>query len=100
MDRIELAAELSLVLVVPALTPTLEEEATSLGWKLQDVAGGYHRVHGSEYAGLAPEERLAGLTPEQAILALPDEILRGLSPEFISKLPAHVQVEIRKRLSH
>ena len=50
-------------------------------------------------AGLAPEERLAGLAPEHIVLALPLEVLRGLSSEYIATLPADVQAQIRARLS-
>jgi hypothetical protein len=49
-------------------------------------------------AGLAPEQRLAGLAPEQAVLALPDEILRGLPDDFLEKLPEPVRATIRQRL--
>ncbi len=49
-------------------------------------------------AGLAPEQRLAGLAPEQQVLALSDEVLRGLSPEYLSTLPADVQEAIRRRI--
>jgi hypothetical protein len=50
-------------------------------------------------AGLAPEQRLAGLSREQQILALPDELLRGLSEDYIRSLPQDVQQVIRKRLA-
>jgi hypothetical protein len=49
-------------------------------------------------AGLAPEQRLAGLAPEHIVLALPDEALRGLSPEYIASLPKDVQKTIAARL--
>lgn len=45
-----------------------------------------------------PEERLADLTPAQAVLALPDEVLRGLSEPYIATLPADVQATVRARL--
>jgi hypothetical protein len=45
-----------------------------------------------------PEQRLAGLPPEQQILALSDEVLGGLSDEYIRSLPRRVQSAIRKRL--
>ena len=50
-------------------------------------------------AGLAPAERLAGLAPAQAVLALPDEVLRGLSEPYLATLPADVQATIRARLA-
>jgi hypothetical protein len=49
-------------------------------------------------AGLAPEERLADLAPEQQVLALSDVVLRGLSKEYLSSLPAEVQEAIRRRI--
>jgi hypothetical protein len=58
-------------------------------------------------AGLDPEQRLAGLDPEQrlagldavhAVLALPAEVLRGLSEAYVRSLPAEAQREIKKRL--
>ncbi|MFT3767925.1 MAG: hypothetical protein QM820_20945 [Minicystis sp.] len=49
-------------------------------------------------AGLPPEQRLAGLTPEQFVLSLPDEMLRALSDEYLSGLPADTVAAIRKRL--
>jgi hypothetical protein len=49
-------------------------------------------------AGLAPEQRLAGLAPEQAILALPEEILRGFSEEYLRTLSEPTRTAIRKRL--
>jgi hypothetical protein len=60
-------------------------------------------------AGLDPEQRLAGLDPEQrlagldavhAVLALPAEVLRGLSESYVRSLPAEAQKEIKKRLRH
>jgi len=49
-------------------------------------------------AGLAPEERLAGLTEAQAVLALPDAMLRGLSNEYLATLPQETRAAIQKRL--
>jgi hypothetical protein len=48
--------------------------------------------------GLSPEDRLAGLRPEEQILALSNEVLRGLPEEYVRSLPAAVQQTIRKRL--
>lgn len=50
--------------------------------------------------GLPPEERLRGLSHEQVVLAMPDEILRNLSEDYIQSLPAHVQRAIRDRMGH
>jgi hypothetical protein len=49
-------------------------------------------------AGLAPEQRLVGLTEAQAVLALPDAVLRGLSSEYLATLPPKTRASIRKRL--
>jgi hypothetical protein len=49
-------------------------------------------------AGLAPEQRLAGLAPEQTVLALPDEVLRALSDDFLDRLPEPIRVTVRRRL--
>jgi hypothetical protein len=55
-------------------------------------------IHAKLLSFLTPEERLEGLTPEEQILALSDEVLRGFSDEYIWTLPEHVQQTIRKRL--
>jgi hypothetical protein len=44
------------------------------------------------------EERLAGLAPEQLILALPVEVLRVLPEEYLRSLPGEVQEQVQKRL--
>jgi hypothetical protein len=49
-------------------------------------------------AGLTPEQRLAGLTPEQAVLAMPVELLRALSADYLATLPEATRAEIAKRL--
>ncbi len=49
-------------------------------------------------AGLSPDQRVAGLSPEQVLPALPDEILRGLSDEYIAKLPEPTRTAVRARL--
>lgn len=49
--------------------------------------------------GLTPEQRVAGLAPEQLVLAMPDELLRGLSEEFIEKLPEPTRSAVKKRLA-
>ncbi len=50
-------------------------------------------------AGLAPEQRLTDLSPEQSVLALPVQVLRALSEEYIASLPDEVQSEVRARLA-
>ena len=58
-------------------------------------------------AGLAPEQRVAGLAPDEVVRAIgpdqllpamPDEVLRALSEEFIDKLPEPTRNAVRKRL--
>jgi hypothetical protein len=49
-------------------------------------------------AGLAPEQRLAGLDHDHQALALPLDVLRGLTDEYIRSLSPEVQAEIRRRL--
>jgi hypothetical protein len=46
---------------------------------------------------MAPEQRMAGLTPEQVILALPLEMLRALPEEYLRSLPIEIQEQVRKR---
>ena len=43
------ARNLSLVLAAPALTRTLVTEAKRMGWRLEALGKGYHRVHGAIY---------------------------------------------------
>jgi len=50
-------------------------------------------------AMLPPEVRLAGLKPEETVLALPTEVLRALSPDYLATLPADVQATVRARLA-
>jgi hypothetical protein len=49
-------------------------------------------------AGLAPEQRLAGLDRDQQALALPVEVLRVVSEEYILSLTPEVQEELRRRI--
>jgi hypothetical protein len=49
-------------------------------------------------AGLAPEQRLAGLTEAQAVLALPDTMLRALSDQYLATLPEATRAAIRSRI--
>ena len=46
----------------------------------------------------APEQRLAGLTEAQAVLALPDATLRGFSTEYLETLPEETRAAIQKRI--
>lgn len=47
---------------------------------------------------LTPEQRLAGLDPEQVLLALPDATLRSLSDEYLGTLSPPTRDAIRKRI--
>jgi hypothetical protein len=49
-------------------------------------------------AGIAPAERLADVSERDLVLALPVEVLRGLSKEYIQTLPEDVQHKIRERI--
>lgn len=46
---------------------------------------------------LTPEQRLAGLAPEEALRALPPEALRGLSDDYVGTLPPELQAYVRAR---
>lgn len=47
---------------------------------------------------LSPEERMAGLTPEQVLPWLPEEMLCHLTDTYLATLPESVREAIRKRL--
>lgn len=49
-------------------------------------------------AGLAPEQVVRAMGPDQLLPAMPDEMLRALSEEFIDKLPEPTRSAVRKRL--
>jgi len=49
-------------------------------------------------ARLPPEQRLTDLTEAQAVLALPDATLRGLSDEYLATLPPETRAAIQKRI--
>jgi hypothetical protein len=49
-------------------------------------------------ARLPPEQRLMGLTEAQAVLALPDATLRGISSEYIATLPKETRAAIQRRI--
>jgi len=49
-------------------------------------------------AGLAPEQRLADLAPNEQVLALSDEVLRGLSETYLNSLPSATREAIRRRI--
>ena len=154
--------DLTLVLVVASVTPTLLQEIERMGWTLTPLNGGYARIEGLMYTthvvvidevteaerdeylrlfshkpalpgeatrwlrqwmretkmkqpdieelpgfeelfqktieAMPIEKRLAGLAPEQVVLALPLELLRALPEEYLRSLPAEIQEQVRKRL--
>lgn len=47
---------------------------------------------------LTPEQRLAGLAPEQIVAALPDAVLRALPDDYLATLSEPVRSAVRKRL--
>jgi hypothetical protein len=49
-------------------------------------------------ARMPPEKRLRDLTEAQAVLAMPDPILRGLSDEYLATLPPETRAVIEKRI--
>lgn len=48
-------------------------------------------------AELTPEQRLAGLAPDEAVRALPLEVLRALSEEYVRTLSLETQTLVRAR---
>ncbi|MFO0606723.1 MAG: hypothetical protein U0324_26355 [Polyangiales bacterium] len=48
---------------------------------------------------LTPEERLAGLSEADRVLALPDAALRALPVTYLATLPDDAQQRIRERLT-
>lgn len=185
---LEHRSDLTVLLVVPARTPTLDADTSAMGLEWNDLGGGYWRVAGglfelyvveldgvtehedddlvrlfshsevrtletlrfltelvgSKEAGMAvqdlegydevvekvlesipPEQRLAGLAPEQVLatfapeqrlaglileqrlaglhreqmlLALPDEMLRSFSEDYLATFPEDIRLAVRKRL--
>jgi hypothetical protein len=67
------------------------------GMSMQDMEG-YEDLLQKLVEGMPPEKRLVGLDRDHQALALPVEILRALSEEYIRSLPPDVQEEIRRRL--
>jgi hypothetical protein len=79
------------------LLSSLPPERVLKHYKAEDVLKHYKAE--DRLAGLPPEDRLAGLPPEETLLALPDEVLRGMPDEYIRSLSRSVQTAIRRRLS-
>jgi hypothetical protein len=46
---------------------------------------------------LTPEQRFAGLAPEEALRAVPTEVLRGLSEDYVRTLSPELQAFVRAR---
>jgi hypothetical protein len=61
--------------------------------------GGFDRFVAKLVAQIPPEERLAGLTFEEQVLANSDKLLRALSPEFIASLSLSTRRKISRRLA-
>ena len=59
---------------------------------------GYDEVLQKLVASLPAEQRLVGLSPEQMVLALPDEVLRGFSAEYLATLSEPTRAAIRARI--
>ncbi|WP_438025783.1 hypothetical protein [Sorangium sp. So ce233] len=69
--------DLTLLLVIPSLTPTLLEEIGAMGWQLSDLGGGYRRIDGAVY------DLLVAVTDEVAKTER-DEFLRIFSHEPVT----------------
>lgn len=67
---------------------------------MQDVEQleGYDEMVQKFASRLTPEQRVAGLTPEQRLLAMPDDALRALPDAYLRSLPPEVQDALRKRI--
>jgi hypothetical protein len=50
LDALPQRADLTLVLVVASVTPSLLKEIARMGWKLVPLGGGYGRIEGAVYA--------------------------------------------------
>ncbi len=73
--------------VLQRFVKTLPPEQRLAGLAPEEVLGRY-----------APEQRLAGLAPDQIVLGLPDAALRALSAEYLATLPESARAAIRRRL--
>ena len=83
-----------------AATRSITEQVGDLAWAGQHAAAIALASRSLDGGKLPPEERLAGLSPAQQILALSDDVLRGLPETYIHTLPPDVQDTIRKRIGH
>lgn len=78
------------------------EQWTAEDGDMQDIKDmdGYEEMARRFVDRLSPELRLAGLSPEQCLLALPDEVLRGFPEECLRSLSPEVEEAIRRRIGH
>ncbi|MEP7127045.1 MAG: hypothetical protein ABJE95_39295 [Byssovorax sp.] len=51
------------------------------------------------FLGVPPEQRLVGLDRDHQALALPLEVLRALSDDYLRSLSPEIQAELRRRLA-
>jgi hypothetical protein len=91
-DKVSKSFEKAMASIIARMPP--EQRVAGLAPE-QRVAGLAPEQVLSAYA---PEQRLVGLTEAQAVLALPDAVLRGLSNEYLATLPPKTRASIRKRL--
>ena len=70
---------------------------TMVKQKIKDIPG-YDEMREKLFDWLSPEERLAGLTPEQVVPALPLEILRVLPDDYLRSLPPDIEQAVRRRM--
>ena len=82
--------------VVMKLVTSLPVEQRLAGLSLEQRLAGLPPEQ--RLAGLAPEQRPAGLSPEQKVLALPDDVIRALAPEYLATLSEATRSAIRGRI--
>ena len=62
--------DLTLVLVVPKITPTLLEEIRHMGWVLVSLGNGYSRINGAEYTLLVAATDEVAVAENDAFLSI------------------------------
>jgi hypothetical protein len=80
LDEISAPADLTLLLVVPGITPTLREEIATMGWNIADLGGGYRRIDGAVYALYVAVTDEVAVAEHDGFLRLFSH-LRGTDPE-------------------
>lgn len=65
--------------------------------KIEDIPG-YYDVFAKLLEDLPPHKRLVGMTPEQQVLALSDEVLREFPDTYLRTLSTETQQTIRNRI--